>query len=109
MAKYGMSMCVLGHGRRIPRRRHRRQRPLAAHRDRHRRAADDPAASTPRQCRKPEILADAAHAHPHQRQPHADTGNFFIDDEVLAEEGVRDLTPYAVDPDKPLLQDLFLD
>ena len=39
MAKYGMSMCVLGHGGGVPRRRHRRQRAVAAHGHRHRGAS----------------------------------------------------------------------
>ena len=37
------------------------------------------------------------------------TGNFLIDDEVLAEEGVTDLDQYAVEPGTPLFQDFFLD
>ena len=36
-------------------------------------------------------------------------GRFLIDDEVLAEAGVTDLSGYAVDPSQPLLPDLFLD
>ena len=59
----------------------------------------------PGQGRKPEIVADAAHAIL-TRDSRACTGNFFIDDEVLAQEGVRDMTPYAVDPNKSLLPDL---
>ena len=58
--------------------------------------------------RKPEIVADAAHAIL-TRDSRTCTGNFFIDDEVLAQEGVIDLKSYAVDPNKPLLPDLFLD
>jgi hypothetical protein len=42
MAKYGMSMCTLGHAGEFAQVRHRRQQPLAAHGHRHRRAADDP-------------------------------------------------------------------
>ena len=42
MAKYGMSMCTLGHSGRVQEVRHRRQQPVAAHRHRHRGAADDP-------------------------------------------------------------------
>ena len=37
------------------------------------------------------------------------TGNFFLDDEVLAAAGVTDLSRYAVQPGNPLLPDLFLD
>ncbi|WP_353861488.1 NAD(P)-dependent oxidoreductase [Azospirillum formosense] len=59
-------------------------------------------------CRKPEILADAAHAIL-TRDARTCTGHFFIDDEVLAEEGVTDLEPYAVKPGAPLAPDIFLD
>lgn len=59
-------------------------------------------------CRKPEIVADAAHAV--LVRPARDfTGQFFIDDDVLATTGVRDFSPYAVEPGAPLLPDLFLD
>lgn len=57
--------------------------------------------------RQPAIVADAAHAIL-VREAKACTGNFFIDDEVLAEAGVTDLSGYAVDPSQPLLPDLFL-
>ncbi|MEQ8696447.1 MAG: NAD(P)-dependent oxidoreductase [Bauldia litoralis] len=58
--------------------------------------------------RKPEIMADAAHA-VLTRPAKGCTGNFFIDEQVLAEAGITDLSGYAVDPGKPLLPDLFLD
>jgi citronellol/citronellal dehydrogenase len=58
--------------------------------------------------RLPSIMADAAHAIL-TRDSRGCTGNFFIDEKVLAEEGVTDLTPYAVDPSKTLTLDLFLD
>jgi len=57
--------------------------------------------------RRPEIVADAAHAIL-TRPSHATTGQFFIDEEVLAAEGVTDLEKYAVAPGAPLLPDLFL-
>lgn len=57
--------------------------------------------------RKPEIMADAAHAI-FMREARECTGNFFIDDEVMAEEGVTDLTDYAVDPSKDLIPDFFI-
>ena len=57
--------------------------------------------------RTPEIMADAAHAIL-TRPSRSTTGQFFIDDEVLASEGVTDLARYAVDPAAPLLPDLFL-
>ena len=58
-------------------------------------------------CRKPEIMADAAHA-VLVRTAAGFHGRFLIDDEVLAEAGVTDLSAYAVDPSRPLLPDLFL-
>ena len=58
--------------------------------------------------RKPEILADAAHAIL-GRNSRECTGNFFIDDQVLAEEGVTEFDRYAVDPSAELSLDLFLD
>ena len=51
---------------------------------------------------------DAAHA-VLTRDARTTTGNFFLDEAVLAEEGVRDLSRYAVKPGAPLLPDLFLD
>jgi citronellol/citronellal dehydrogenase len=58
-------------------------------------------------CRKPEIVADAAHA-VLTRDSRTTSGNFFIDDEVLAAAGVTDLERYAVRPGGRLLPDLFL-
>jgi len=57
--------------------------------------------------RRPEIMADAAHAIL-TRDARATTGNFFIDDEVLRESGVTDFDVYAVKPGMSLLPDLFL-
>ena len=62
----------------------------------------------PEQCRTPQILADAAHAIL-TRDSRSCTGNFFIDDEVLSDEGVTDLSGYAVAPGHDLYPDLFLD
>ena len=62
----------------------------------------------PENCRKPEIVADAAHAV--LRRPSLEcSGNFFIDEAVLAEEGITDLSGYAVSPGAPLLPDLFVE
>jgi citronellol/citronellal dehydrogenase len=58
--------------------------------------------------RKPEIMADAAHA-VLTRTARAFSGNFLIDDEVLRAAGVTDLSDYAVDASAHLLPDLFLD
>jgi citronellol/citronellal dehydrogenase len=66
-----------------------------------------PGVEIPR-CRKPEILADAAHAV--LTMPARElTGRFIIDEDILRERGVRDFDVYAVDPSQPLLPDLFLD
>lgn len=108
MAKYGMSMCVLG---------------MAAE------FADDGIAANalwPRtgiataaianlggdammsSCRKPEIMGDAAWWI--LTQPSREcTGNFFIDDDVLKQHGVTDLDQYAVTPGAKLMPDFFLD
>ncbi|MCX7900304.1 MAG: NAD(P)-dependent oxidoreductase [Methylocystis sp.] len=58
--------------------------------------------------RKPEIVADAAHAIL-TRESKSCTGNFFIDALVLAKAGVNDLLPYSVDPSAPAVLDFFLD
>jgi citronellol/citronellal dehydrogenase len=58
--------------------------------------------------RRPEIVADAAH-HILTQPARSTTGNFFIDDEVLARAGVTDLGRYAYGPDADLQVDLFLD
>jgi citronellol/citronellal dehydrogenase len=60
-----------------------------------------------RGCRTPEIVANAAHAI-FVRPARDTTGRFFIDEEVLASEGVTDFARYALVPDAPLLPDLFL-
>jgi citronellol/citronellal dehydrogenase len=60
------------------------------------------------QCRKPEIVADAAHAMlvtPSREL----NGRFAIDEDILREHGITDFSHYAVDAAQPLLTDLFLD
>jgi len=57
--------------------------------------------------RKPDIMADAAHAIL-RRDARGCTGNFFIDELVLRDAGVTDFEPYAVVPGHPLKDDLFL-
>jgi citronellol/citronellal dehydrogenase len=60
-------------------------------------------------CRTPEILADAAYIILNRPSTEA-TGNFYVDDEVLASEGITDLDKYAVVPGtKDFLLDFFLD
>ena len=60
-----------------------------------------------KRCRKPEIMADAAYAI-FNRPARTCTGNFFIDDEVLAAEGVTNFDQYAVSPGTPLMPDFFV-
>jgi citronellol/citronellal dehydrogenase len=57
--------------------------------------------------RRPEIVADAAHAIL-ARPSRETTGRFFIDEEALAEAGVTDLSGYAVTPGADLAPDFFL-
>ncbi|MEO1034787.1 MAG: NAD(P)-dependent oxidoreductase [Pseudomonadota bacterium] len=57
---------------------------------------------------KPEVMGDAAHVIL-SRAPSDATGQFFVDDEVLASVGVTDLTPYKVNPDMELFPDFFVD
>jgi len=57
--------------------------------------------------RTPEIMADAAHAI-FQRPARECTGNFFLDDEVLSQEGVTDFEKYAAAPGNTLAPDFFV-
>ena len=52
-------------------------------------------------------LADAAHAIL-VRPSRESTGQFFLDENVLRESGVQDLSSYAVDPTAQLLPDFFV-
>jgi len=52
-------------------------------------------------------MADAAHAI-FGKASREFTGQFLIDDSFLYEEGVRDFTPYAVDPTATLMPDFFV-
>ena len=58
-------------------------------------------------CRKPEIVADAAHAIL-VREARGFHGRFLLDEEVLTEAGITDFSRYAVDPSQTPLPDLFL-
>ncbi len=58
--------------------------------------------------RKPEIMADAAYAIL-TKDSRECTGNFFVDEELLAAEGVTDFAKYAFDPGSTLSPDFFLD
>ena len=107
MAKYGMSMCVLGMAEEF------RSVGIAVNALWPKTIIATAALQMipgidPARGRKPEIMADAAHWI--LTQPaRACSGNFFIDEEVLREAGVTDLGRYAFDPSKDLLPDLFLD
>jgi citronellol/citronellal dehydrogenase len=60
--------------------------------------------------RKPDMMADAAPAIL-VRPSRETSGNFFVDEDVLREEGVTDFRSYQVDPDLPadqLTPDFFL-
>ncbi len=58
--------------------------------------------------RKPEIVAEAAF-HILKRDPQSCTGNFMIDEEVLKDEGITDLSSYAMKAGQELMKDIFLD
>jgi citronellol/citronellal dehydrogenase len=108
MSKYGMSMCVLGLAEEL------RADGIAVNALWPRTVINTAALAMipgvdPKLCRTPEILADAAYA-VFQRDARQHTGNFYIDEEVLAAEGITDLDRYAVVPGtKRFLTDLFLD
>jgi citronellol/citronellal dehydrogenase len=57
--------------------------------------------------RKPDIVADAAY-YILQRPSYECTGNFFIDEDILQEQGIQDFTSYAVNPQQKLMMDLFI-
>lgn len=111
MAKYGMSMCVLGMAAEFeglvafnalwPR------TSIATAAVQNILGGDEMVAHS----RTPEILADAAY-YILKRDFKICTGNFFIDDELLNTEGVTDFSQYAVTPgmkDKDLFIDFFID
>ncbi len=109
IAKYGMSMCTIGFANEF--------------------AADGIAANSlwprtiiataavqnllggdeaMRRSRRPEILADAAYEI-FKLDSRENTGNFYIDDEVLASVGITDLSGYSYGDDAELQRDIFLD
>ena len=108
MAKYGMSLCVLGMAEEF------RKDGIAVNALWPRTVIATAAlAMIPGageqldRTRRPSIMADAAHAIL-TRDARTTTGNFFLDDEVLRDAGVTDFDRYAVKPGMPLLPDLFL-
>lgn len=58
--------------------------------------------------RKPEIMSDAAYAILTKDSKEV-TGNFFIDEDVLKQEGVSDFSEYAITPGAELFQDLYVE
>ncbi|MEY3795214.1 MAG: hypothetical protein RLZZ120_325 [Actinomycetota bacterium] len=108
MAKYGMSMCVLGMSEEFKR------DGIAVNALWPRTAIDTaalqmiPGVDTAA-CRTPEILSDSAYIILNRNSKEC-TGNFFVDDEVLASEGITELEKYSVVPGtKDFLLDFFLD
>jgi citronellol/citronellal dehydrogenase len=108
MSKYGMSMCVLGMAEEF------KSDGIAVNALWPRTAIATSAVknllggdSAMKHSRKPEIVADAAYII--LTKPSKETtGNFFIDDEVLIEEGITDLGKYSVVPNARLIPDFFL-
>lgn len=108
MAKYGMSMCVLGMAEEF------KDQGVAFNalwpRTGIATAAIEFALAGEegmKHCRTPDIMADAAHVI-FNKPSRQCTGNFFIDDLVLYEAGIRDFNKYRVDPTKPLMPDFFV-
>ena len=108
MAKYGMSMCVLGMAGEF------RERGIAVNALWPRTTIATAAVKMLggdellRHSRKPDIMADAAHAII-TRPSREFTGHFCIDDEVLEAEGCEDLTSYSVDPSVQPAPDFFVE
>jgi citronellol/citronellal dehydrogenase len=109
MAKYGMSMCVLGMAEEF------RVDGIAVNALWPRTVIATAAlnligdlADRLENARNPEIVADAAHAILVRPSREA-TGNFYLDEEVLRSVGVVDFARYARRPGAPLVPDLFLD
>ena len=108
MAKYGMSMCVLGMAAEYE------SKGVAVNALWPRTAIATAAVNMlggeamMNASRKPSIMADAAYAIL-TRDSKGCTGNFYIDDEVLAEEGITDLDHYSVVPGAKLVDDFFID
>jgi len=107
MAKYGMSMCTLGHSGEF------KKYGIAVNSLWPRTAIATaalqmiPGVDTDL-CRKPEILSDAAYFI--LTSPGTNSGNFYIDDELLAAHGVTDLEKYSVKPGtKNFIPDFFVD
>ena len=108
IAKYGMSLCVLGLAGEL------RPRGIAVNalwpRTAIATAAIANVVADPemlKACRTPEILADAAHM-VFLKNAKEFSGNFLIDDSFLYENGIVDFANYRVDPHYDLLPDFFV-
>ena len=108
MAKFGMSMCVLGMAEEL------KPKGIAVNALWPRTVIATAAVSNLlggeemiRRSRTPAIMADAAHAIL-TRDSRSYSGNFAIDDDVLRETGVDDFDAYAVEPGQELVPDFFL-
>jgi citronellol/citronellal dehydrogenase len=109
MAKYGMSMCTLGMAEEF---RHLNiavnslwpETAIATAAVKNLLGGDEAIKG----CRKPEIMADAAYF-VLNRPAKSCTGNFFLDVQVLDEEGISDFGDYAVEKGQALVRDFFLD
>lgn len=108
IAKYGMSLCVLGMAEEF------RKEAIGVNALWPITAVDTAAVRNvigddkmALMCRKPSIMADSAIA-VLSRNPAACTGNFFIDEEVLKEEGVTDFSVYQHEGAKHLMADFFI-
>ncbi len=108
MAKFGMSLCVLGMAEEF----HEQgvavnalwPRTIIATAAVQNLLGGDKAI---RHSRKPKIMADAAHAIL-TRNSRDCSGHFFIDDEILKEQGITDLSDYACTPGESLQPDFFI-
>jgi citronellol/citronellal dehydrogenase len=107
MAKYGMSMCTLGHSGEF------KKYGIGVNSLWPRTAIATAALQMIPgvdldMCRKPEILSDAAYFI--LTSPSTTSGNFYIDDELLAAHGIKDLEKYSVKPGtKNFIPDFFID
>ena len=108
MAKYGMSMCVLGMSEEF------RNDGIAVNALWPRTSIATAAVknllggeSAIKHSRTPEIVADAAYIILNKPSKEC-TGNFFIDEEVLISHGINDLEKYSINPSKELYQDFYL-
>lgn len=107
ISKYGMSLCVLGMAAEF------REAGVAVNALWPRTVIATAALRmlggmvTPERCRKPEIVADAAHS-VLVSDSRTTTGNFFLDEDVLRAAGITDFDRYSVEPGASLFPDLFV-